>query len=379
MDTADVVIIGAGAAGLAVARALARRAGTRTVVLDMEPSYAAGSTGKAVGAIKRQFQTAPLTHFAVESTAIIKSFSRTCDVDTECEPPGYLSLIGTQAQLDKHLSEDVLHRAAGVRTEILEPPRVAARWSFIRTDGLLAAVHSPDDLNVDPYLLATGLYREARSGSTTFRFGTRVVGIMAEKGRVTGVETPEGAIHAAAVVNAAGPWAADLCLAAGAAGRPPMDPRRRQIWQVAPGLPIPREIPFVVDVDRRFYIRRYRELLLLSLMDEELGVLAGNEPAFDWNQIYEITDRVEGRIPALAEASVAKGWAGWRTLTPDDAPVLGRVESVPGLYMAAGFGGHGLALAPFCGELVAAEILGEDRGADLAPFRIERFARLPGR
>ena len=106
-------------------------------------------------------------------------------------------------------------------------------------------------------------------------------------------------------------------MAAGMAGRPPMDPRRRQIWQVAPGLPIPREIPFVIDVDRRFYIRRYRELLLLSLMDEEPAILASNEPAFDWNQIYEITDRVEGRIPALAEASVAKGWAGWRTLTPD--------------------------------------------------------------
>jgi sarcosine oxidase subunit beta len=373
MNTADVVIMGAGVAGLAVARALARKAGIHVVVIDMEPSFGAGSTGKAVGAIKRQFQTEALTSFADASTSIIKSFRQTCDVDTECEPPGYLSLIGSRAQLDKHLLEDALHRKAGVKTEVLEPQQVAARWSFIRTDGLLAAVLSPEDLNVDPYLLATGLYREARAGRTTFRFSTRVVGIMTEKGSVKGVETGAGRIRAPVVVNAAGAWAADLCLAAGMAGRPPMDPRRRQIWQVAPGLPIPREIPFVIDVDNRFYIRRYRELLLLSLMDEEPAILTSNEPAFDWNQIYEITDRVESRIPALAEASVAKGWAGWRTLTPDDAPVLGKVESVPGLYMAAGFGGHGLALAPFCGELVADEILGLDRGPDLAPFRIERF------
>jgi len=365
-------------AGLSTARALAAIERLRVVVVEMEGSYGLGSTSRALGVLKRVLPTETLARMADESSRDVLTLADPCGADLLCEAPGMLTLASSPQELAKLVRDRDASARAGVSSCLLGPDEVAGRWRFIDPCGLRAGLFSPDDPGVDPYVLSTGLFRAAREGGADFLFNTRVTGFMRDdRGGVDGIATTSGDIRAAAVVNAAGPWAAGLCSEAGLARRPPLDPRRRQIWQVAPGLSIPHDIPLVIDADARFYIRPSRELFLLSLMDEDEIPLTGNEPPFDWEQISQIEDRVSPRIPLLAQARVARGWAGWRTLTPDDAPVLGRVEAVPGLFMAAGFGGHGLALAPFCGRIVAREILG-DRTCDpwLAPFRIERF--LPG-
>jgi len=375
IKTADVVIIGAGVAGMAVARALVEKQKVDVIVVEKEPTYGCGSTGRAIGAVKRQLHTCTLTKIADAGSRDILSFKERYDVEVECEIPGYLSLVSSPKEYEKVLKEDKIHKRAGLTTEILDPAEIARRWSFVAVDDLLAGSYSPHDPNVDPFSVATALYKGARRAGASFLFNAEVTGIMLTKeGSAAGVETTRGAVSAPALVNAAGPWAAELCLKAGMRKKPPMVPRRRQIWQIAQGLDIPRRIPIIIDVDAPFYLRPYRELFLFSLMDEDEIKLTDNEPPFDWELILQIEDRVTGRIPMLLEASFGKGWAGWRTLTPDDAPVLGKVEATPGFYMAAGFGGHGIALAPFCGKMIASEILGEKTHEPaLEEFRIERF------
>ena len=373
--SADVVIIGAGVAGLSAARALADSGCLRVIVVEMERSYGLGSTSRALGVLKRVLSTETLSRMADESARDLPTLADPCGADLLCEAPGMLTLASSPQELAKLVSDRDASARAGVSSCLLGPDEVAGRWPFIDPRGLRAGLFSPDDPGVDPHVLSTGLFRAAREGGVEFTFNTRVTGFLRDgRGGIDGVVTTSGDIRAAAVVNAAGPWAAGLCTEAGLARRPPLDPRRRQIWQVAPGLSIPHDIPLVIDADARFYIRPLRDLFLLSLMEEDEIPLLDNEPPFDWEQIFLIEDRASPRIPLLAQASVARGWAGWRTLTPDDAPVLGRVEAVPGLFMAAGFGGHGLALAPSSGRMVAGEILGDVTcSALLSPFRIERF------
>ncbi|MFH1434846.1 MAG: FAD-dependent oxidoreductase [Pseudomonadota bacterium] len=379
-QTADVIVLGAGVAGLAAARALAERGGVKVLVVEMEATYACGSTTKAAGSIRRQLHTETLTRIADQTTRDLLTFEQRYGVNPDCEIPGYLNLASSAASHEKLLREDAIHRKVGFKTEILTPDEIGKRWGFIRTDDLAGGTLAPDDLNLDPFQVAAGLYRGARGGGAVFMFNTRVTGIIRGKGgAAAGVETTRGEIHAPAVVNAAGPWAAELCVAAGMAETPPLRPRRRLMWQIGKGIRIPRQIPFMVDLDAPFYLRPFRELFLLSLMEEDEVELLGNDPPFEWSWLFKVEDRVAGRMPGLLEGSIARGWAGWRTLTPDDMPVLGRVEQVPGFYMAAGFGGHGIALAPFCGELTASAVLGDGKyEAELEELSLSRFQRLSG-
>jgi glycine/D-amino acid oxidase-like deaminating enzyme len=79
--------------------------------------------------------------------------------------------------------------------------------------------------------------------------------------------------------------------------------------------------------------------------------------------------------PPTGRSALARGWAGLEAFTPDDLPVLGPVPGVEGLVVAAGFSGHGFALAPVVGDVLARLVRGDDTRADLwRGLRVDRFA-----
>ena len=77
----------------------------------------------------------------------------------------------------------------------------------------------------------------------------------------------------------------------------------------------------------------------------------------------------------MADCKLARGWAGLEAFMPDDLPVLGPVPGLSGLVVAAGFSGHGFALSPLVGDILARLALGHDARADLwRGLRLDRFA-----
>ena len=89
-------------------------------------------------------------------------------------------------------------------------------------------------------------------------------------------------------------------------------------------------------------------------------------PSEDW------LERLARRYPAAGGVGVERSWGGLYDMTPDAHPILGRVAD--GVYAACGFSGHGFMQSPAVGRAVAEEILFGESGADLSPFRLERFA-----
>jgi len=87
-----------------------------------------------------------------------------------------------------------------------------------------------------------------------------------------------------------------------------------------------------------------------------------------------LAERLAYRLPALREAVVTHGWAGWLELTPDDNPLVGWTD-LDNLYTAAGFSGHGLSLAPGLAPEVAREVQGLAATLPLEAYRPDRFAR----
>jgi glycine/D-amino acid oxidase-like deaminating enzyme len=104
--------------------------------------------------------------------------------------------------------------------------------------------------------------------------------------------------------------------------------------------------------------------------------VADPEPA-DW-VLREAARRVTQAYPAFAGMRIAGRWGGLIDVMPDALPVIGPVASLPGLFMATGFSGHGFGIGPGAGRLAAELVLGEAPCVDPTPFKLERFARARG-
>ena len=91
--------------------------------------------------------------------------------------------------------------------------------------------------------------------------------------------------------------------------------------------------------------------------------------------IEDVWQRLARRIPAIADAELAAGYAGLYTNTPDSHPIMDSVDGVAGLYLCTGFSGHGFKLSPMVGVLMA-ELIGSGAATtmDIAPLRLSRFA-----
>jgi D-hydroxyproline dehydrogenase subunit beta len=84
-------------------------------------------------------------------------------------------------------------------------------------------------------------------------------------------------------------------------------------------------------------------------------------------------DRAARLMPRLRELPVAAAWSGLRPWLPDHRPAIGPSARAPGLWVATGHEGAGIALGPVTGRLVAQALCGERPGVRLAPFHPDRF------
>lgn len=195
--------------------------------------------------------------------------------------------------------------------------------------------------------------------------------------RVTGVETPAGRIAASAVLVAAGAWSRGLLAPLGV--DLPIRATRHQVVLLETPDPLLPLGPVLADLGLGIYTRPDvgRQFLAGSVEEhpeEEVGADAFNE-GVDFDFVEQIGRRLAHRVPAFAGVAVRGGYASIYDVTPDWQPVLGAVPGVGGLFVAAGFSGHGFKLSPAIGETLAGLIVtGRFDTIDLGPFRPSRFA-----
>ena len=189
---------------------------------------------------------------------------------------------------------------------------------------------------------------------------------------VTGVETTNGRIEAPVVVNAAGVWATTLAATCGVAL--PITPERRHIVVTSgfPGRPERRTL--VIDTGSMFYFHREGAGVLMGMPPREPVVTFDTTVDDAWIA-DELVPAAVAVLPALAEAGIASAWTGLYEMTPDRHAILGPVAGLDGLYIAAGFSGHGFQHAPIVGKVIAELITGLPPTVDVASLRLERFGR----
>jgi len=192
--------------------------------------------------------------------------------------------------------------------------------------------------------------------------------------RITGISTTRGFVSTPIVVNAAGPWAADVAQMAGISL--PVEPLRRQLVPTEPFDQLPRRFPMVIDMSTGFHFRREGAGILLAWNDPE--ETPGFKTEFDTTFVEKILTRAADRVPCLVDAAVnpRRAWAGLYEMTPDHHAIIGPAPGVKGLYFANGFSGHGVMHSPASGRITADLILhGRSDLIDATQLGIERFSQ----
>lgn len=367
--TADCVIVGGGVIGCALAYYLAREGIRNSVVL--ESGYlASGATGRCGGGIRQQWSTGENARLAIESVRAFENLSRELDADIDFLQGGYLVLAYTDDDVRQFDRNVVLQRSLGLPVEVLSPEDIRGKIvPMLNTDGVRLATHCATDGSANPFLTTKAYADAARRLGTAVQLYTPVTRVLADRGRVTGVETTRGTVSAPIVVNAAGSHSVPIARTVGV--ELPITPYRREILVTEP---LERFFhPMIISFSFGVYFRQTSHGSVIGgFADPEQPEGFDQTPSLDF--LVTMSKKLAHLMPALESVKVVRQWAGLYDVTPDARPLLGATDGMGGFYQASGFSGHGFMIAPAVARLLAQSIAGKKPDLDIEPLNVRRFA-----
>ncbi len=369
--TADIAIIGGGIIGVSAAYHLAKK-GADVIVLERNRFFGEESTAKAAGGVRAHFGTEINVRLSQISIPEFEKFEAETGYPSSLVHTGYLFILTGEPLVRAFQAKLPMWERLGVRTEWWSGDDVRKRLPMMRWDDALAGVWGPDDGLADPGSVVQGYVSAGSRAGARFFGNAEVSAIRTAGGRIESVLTSAGEVATRRVVIAAGAWSGQVGRLAGADIL--IVPVRRQIMVTAATPEIPADFPFVTDFARSLYFHKEGPGLLFGMSNP------GQTPGFDQtiDQDWELTtlETAAGRMPLLEQTGIARRWAGLYEMTPDHHPLLGPVGVVDGLYIIAGFSGHGFMHGPAAGLIAAEEILdGKAASLDPTPLRPGRFTR----
>jgi sarcosine oxidase subunit beta len=360
-----------------------------------------------MGGVRAQFSTPVNIQMSRYSIDFFSKFDEVVGHPADYRAHGYLFCATTESHLNYLKDNRIRQLSLGVNNvELVSPAEISEMVPQLRADDILGGTFCPTDGFVDPHSVMMGFMLNARERGARLWLDTKVTGIQVAAGnadvssapggtsanskrradepsafpalegrtsRISGVMTTRGVVSTRVVVNAAGPWAAEVATMAGA--ELPVTPLRRQLVPTEPFDQLPRRFPMVIDMSTGFHFRREGRGILLAWNDPE--ETPGFKTEFDPTFVEKILTRAASRVPCLAEAEVnpRRAWAGLYEMTPDHHAIIGQSPNVAGLYFVNGFSGHGVMHSPASGRITADLILqGRSELIDAKQLSVERFA-----
>jgi len=368
--SAEAVIIGAGIMGCAIAQSLAARGMTDIVVLEQD-AIGRGATADAAGGIRQQFSTETNIRLATYSVRVWETFHERFDQDISLRQQGYLFLLTDPAEEPVFRQNLAVQQRLGVPARWVTPQEIAEINPHVALDDVYGGTFCPEDGWCDTFAATMGFARDARRRGVEIAEETPATGIRVAGGRVTGVETPGGAIATPLAIVCAGPYTRQVGALAGV--ELPVNPYRRMSFITEPFDDAPPTLPMTIEFANGLYFHPESGGFLFGMADRNEP--SGFNKTVDDDWMLTTVEALVRRAPVFEDANVMRGWAGFYEITPDDNPLLGWVGEPAGLAVAAGFSGHGFMQGPAIGACLAELILdGRATTVDITPFRPSRFA-----
>jgi sarcosine oxidase subunit beta len=362
---AKVIVVGGGVIGTSVAY-YASRQGYQVTLLERQ-AISSGASGACGGTVFMQSKNVGQhLALALKSAALYRNLTQELEFDLEYSACGGMIAIEDEQQAALVRQTVEQQRQAGLPVEILGI-KEARELEPLLGEHLWGATFCATDAFVSPFRVNRAFCRAARRLGADIRVGVNVVDLLLENGRVRGVLTSDGPIYGDCVVNATAIWAPALTKKYGY--EPPITPHRGQVLiteRLRPGA-----LRHILLCGCYLTAKHHPELLNMKERQHRLvaglileqgstgGLVIGStreHVGFDrtttLDGIEVVAEHLYRVMPRLGPVNVIRAFAGLRPRTPNGMPILGPVESLPGLIMAAGHGGDGVSLSPITGQMI---------------------------
>ena len=351
MGQADVLVVGGGIIGLAIATEL-RQQGATVTVLSRDFNAAAGHAAAGMLAPSAEGLTGPLLELSQRSLTLYSDWSRKLEEltgeDTGFWPCGILTPLFS-------LTKDAAGLLSQAAIHSYQPhlnPEVAGGYWY------------PEEGQTDNRALLKALRIAAQELGVQIQEGVSVDAFLQQSHRVTGVLTTNGQQQAGHYVLAAGAWSSELLPI-------PVKPRKGQMAALLMPPDSPYKLSRVLYGEHIYIVPRRDGRIVLGATNEDVGFASHNTPA----GVGQLLNEAMRLYPPLADFPLQECWWGYRPATPDEAPILGPSQC-DNLTLATGHHRNGILLTPITAKLVVESIQGKSDPL-LAAFHWERFMGTP--
>ena len=380
----STIIVGGGVVGAACAYFLAERREPQVTLIE-RAQLGSGTSKGGLGGIRHQFVDELDVRLSKLACAFWRSFDDVTGARHDFQQRGYLFIAQTEEGLAQLQEPMPLYERVGVNVEMVDRIQIAELVPGIRVDDVTGGRFGAEDGYGDPLQALAGFAAFAQLGGVKIREGVEARALIRNGDRVTGVRTDEGDLLADRVLLATGCWTA--ALAATASVSVPIWPYARSIMESQP-IPQLRRSPMTIEWESGFHFRPKGNQIRFAMPNlthdgsiekgpsgppktfpGEFTPLAVPRALEPW-----VKERAAWRHPAFAHLEIRSSWSCYYEMTPDDHPIVGAVPGVEGLYIAAGFSGHGFMHTPATARLIVEEMLdGKASTLDIGDLSLERF------
>lgn len=373
MTQADFIIIGGGIAGASTGYWLSRHG--RVLVLERESHPAYHSTGRSAALYTAAYGTAQVRALTLASRDFFDAPPEGFCEHPLLTPRGEMTVDFTGDPTE--LNNQYLSAKATVpEMQLLSADEACARLPILRREKVHGALYDPSASDIDTDALHQGYLRGIRRNQGEVRTDCEVLGLERDEQGQWLVRTAGQTFCAPILVNAAGAWADQVGVMAGAQPLG-LQPKRRAAFIFAgpEGVDI-HHWPMLVSLDESFYMKPDAGMFLGSpanadpvephdVQPEELDIAMG---------IYQIEEAT-----TLTIRRPTRTWAGLRSFVKDGDLLAGFDTRVPGLFWVAAQGGYGIQTSPAMGQASAALVRGEALPEALTRFGLDAAMLSPAR
>jgi sarcosine oxidase subunit beta len=369
----DVVVVGGGVVGLAIAYNLASRQGIRNVAVLERAYIGSGGSGRNTQVVRANYNTPETVPLYKASLGIWRTLSSELDFNIQFSTQGELDLCHSKDALETERDKSLLDLAYGVDMRILTPEEIHRMNPLVDLSGggelpvVGASYHPPGSFARHDSVGWAYAVAAERLGVDVLE-GVEVTGVDVTDGRCVGVRTTAGPISAGTVVAAVAGYSSLLAKMVGL--RLPIRTHPLQAFVTEPYKHVLDGL--VSSMDLYVYISQTARGELLVGAEIVRYNTYSTRSTFDF--LAEASKRSIQILPFMAEARAMRQWSGLCDMTPDSSPILGPSE-VDGFYLAAGMGTWGFKGAPIFGVQVAEHIATGRAPELIAPFAPDRFRR----
>ena len=367
----DVIIIGAGAHGLATAYYLAKNHGVKNIAVLDKSYMGSGGSGRNTTIIRSNYLTPEGALFYEASVKLYENLSKELNFNTMFSQHGHLTLAHSDRSVNTMMERAEVNRLVGVDSRVVYPDEIKELCPQLDTTEhptfpILAALYHPPGGIIRHDAVVWGYGKESvRMGAEIHPY-TEVTAINTAGGKVTGVETNRGTINAGTVISCTAGWSSGIC---DMVNIPlPLTTHILQACVTEPVKPLLDKI--IVSGTLHIYISQSDRGEFV--MGSEIEPYSGYSTKGTFRFIEDLAMHMIELLPMLGEARILRQWTGLCDVSPDYSPIMGETE-VDGFVVDAGWGTYGFKASPIVGHTIAELVASKKTPQLIEPFKLSRF------